>query len=52
VDLREGLKVLEARVISHLSGIELRIDQPVASPLRFPYRMSMMHKNYINNKAK
>jgi len=44
VDLRDGLDVLEATVISHLSGIELRIDQPVALSLYFVYRMSMMQK--------
>jgi hypothetical protein len=52
VDLRAGLDVLEAKVTSHLSGIELRIDQPVASSLRFQYRISMMQKKCINNNVK
>jgi len=44
VDPRAGVEVLEARVTSHLSGIELWIDQPLALSLRFPYRMSMVQK--------
>jgi hypothetical protein len=45
VDLRAGVDVLETKVTSHLSGIELRIDKPLALSLRFPYRMSMVQKN-------
>ena len=45
MDLRAGVDAFETRVTSHLSGIELRIDQPLALLVRFPYRMSMMQKN-------
>lgn len=51
MDLRDSLDVLEARVIFHLSGIELLIDQPVDLSLHFPYRMSMMQKKYIKRRV-